>query len=179
MCHLGIERRNINTALIGFALTPRLNAAGRMGRTSLTVDLLLTEDDCEAEQLTTELCRLNDERRELGVGHLRTGLRIYLVNKPPKGRLSYRPRLVSGVMGIVAAKTAEQFLFPAIMITVDEDGVGRGPAGASGVPHILCAREMQRPARQFRRAREAAGLTIAEANVDEFRRRISSIIMSL
>jgi single-stranded-DNA-specific exonuclease len=40
-----IERRDITTAAIGFALAPRLNAAGRMGRTSLTVDLLLTESE--------------------------------------------------------------------------------------------------------------------------------------
>ncbi len=173
MCHLGIERRNINTALIGFALTPRLNAAGRMGRTSLTVDLLLTEDDCEAEQLTAELCRLNDERRELESG-IYEQVYGYLSSKPPKGPIVLTGRgWFQGVMGIVAAKTAEQFLFPAIMITIDDGGVGRGSCRSFGRFPIYSALEKCSDLLDnFGGHEMAAGLTIAEENVNEFRRRI-------
>ena len=173
MCHLGIERRNINTSLIGFALSPRLNAAGRMGRTSLTVDLLMTEDDCEAEQLTTELCRLNDERRQLESG-IYEQVYSYLLSKPPKGPIVLSGHgWFQGVMGIVAAKTAEQFLFPAIMITLDDDGVGRGSCRSFGrFPMYSALEHCSDLLENFGGHEMAAGLTIKEANINEFRRRI-------
>ncbi len=173
MRHLGIERRNINTSLIGFALTPRLNAAGRMGRTSLTVDLLLTEDESEAEQLTAELCRLNDERRELESG-IYEQVYDYLQNKPPKGPIVLAGHgWYQGVMGIIAARTAEQFLFPAIMITIDQDGIGRGSCRSFGrFPMYTALEKCSDLLENFGGHEMAAGLTIAESNINEFRRRI-------
>ena len=173
MCHLGIERRNINTGLIGFALSPRLNAAGRMGRTSLTVDLLLTENSSEAEQLTLELCRLNDQRRELESG-IYEQVYEYLVKKPPKGPIVLAGHgWFQGVMGIIAAKTSEQFLFPAIMITVDECGVGRGSCRSFGYfPMYSALEKCSDLLENFGGHEMAAGLTIMEPNINEFRRRI-------
>lgn len=173
MCHLGIERRYINTGLIGFALSPRLNAAGRMGRTSLTVDLLLTEDDNEAEKLTLELCRLNDERRQLE-SVIYEQVYAYLLNKPPKGPVVLAGQgWFQGVMGIVAAKTAEQFLFPAIMITTDDNGVGRGSCRSFGrFPMYTALEKCSDLLENFGGHEMAAGLTIKESNINELRRRI-------
>ena len=120
-----VERRDINTAMIGFVLAPRLNAAGRMGRTSLTVDLLLTESESAAEQLTIELCSLNNERRQLESSIYEQAVASLISNPPPKGPIVlHRRGWFQGVMGIVAARIAEQNLFPAIMISVDDDGIG-------------------------------------------------------
>ena len=173
MCRLGIERRNINTSLIGFGLSPRLNAAGRMGRTSLTVDLLLTEDSKEAEQLTQELCRLNDERRQLESA-IYEQVHDYLLSKPPKGPIVLAGHgWFQGVMGIVAAKTAEQFLFPAIMITIGEDGLGRGSCRSfSRFPMYTALEKCSDILENFGGHEMAAGLTIRESNINEFRRRI-------
>ena len=173
MCHLGIERRNINTSLIGFGLTPRLNAAGRMGRTSLTVDLLLTENANEAEQLTQELCRLNDERRKLESA-IYEQVYDYLIKKPPKGPIVLSGHgWLQGVMGIVAAKTAEQFLFPSIMISVDSDGIGRGSCRSfARFPMYTALESCSDLLENFGGHEMAAGLTILESNINEFRRRI-------
>jgi len=168
-----IERRDITTAAIGFALAPRLNAAGRMGRSSLTVDLLLTESAEEAEVLTAELCSLNNERRQLESGIFEEAYSS-LLQKPPKGPVVLHNRgWYQGVMGIVAARIAEQFLFPAIMISVDDDGIGRGSCRSFGSFKMYSALEKCSDLLQnFGGHEMAAGLTIAEANIDEFRNRI-------
>ena len=61
----GINYREIKSTDIGFSIAPRLNAAGRMGRTSLTVDLLLTKTRPQVDVYAAELCNLNHQRREL------------------------------------------------------------------------------------------------------------------
>jgi single-stranded-DNA-specific exonuclease len=169
-----IERRDITTAVIGFALAPRLNAAGRMGRTSLTVDLLLTESEEEADQLTTELCSLNSERRQLESGIYEQALAALHQNPPPKGPVVLQNRgWYQGVMGIVAARIAEQFLFPAVMISIDDDGVGRGSCRSFGNFKMYSALETCSDLLQnFGGHEMAAGLTITEANIDQFRDRI-------
>lgn len=168
-----LDRREINTATIGFALSPRLNAAGRMGRTSLTVDLLLTESEEEADQLTMELCSLNSERRQLESGIFEEAY-TSLLQKPPRGPVVLRNRgWYQGVMGIVAARIAEQFLFPVIMISIDEDGVGRGSCRSVGTFKMYSALEQCKDLLEnFGGHEMAAGLTIAEENIEEFSRRV-------
>lgn len=168
-----VERREINTATIGFVLSPRLNAAGRMGRTSLTVDLLLTESDEEADQLTVELCSLNNERRQLE-SVIFDEAYAYLTSHLPKGPIVMARRgWFQGVMGIVAAKSAEQFLFPSIMISIDDDGIGRGSCRSFGSFRMYSALEKCSDLLEnFGGHEMAAGLTIKEANIDEFSKRI-------
>ncbi len=174
MCEIGIERREINSALIGFALSPRLNAAGRMGRTSLTIDLLLTDNDEEAAALTVELCRLNDERRSIESQIFDDALAMIEAGPPPKGPVVLASRnWYQGVMGIVSAKVTDQFLFPAIMISVDENGIGRGSCRSIGRFGMYTAlKACSELLINFGGHEMAAGITIAEENIDEFRRRI-------
>ena len=169
-----VERHSINTAAIGFALAPRLNAAGRMGRTSLTVDLLLTENEAEAEQLTLELCSLNNERRQMESGIFEEAIALLIENPPPKGPVVLQSRgWFQGVMGIVAARIAEQYLFPAIMISVDDDGVGRGSCRSFGSFKMYSALERCGDLLDnFGGHEMAAGLTIHESKIDVFRKRI-------
>jgi single-stranded-DNA-specific exonuclease len=168
-----VERRDINTATIGFVLAPRLNAAGRMGRTNLTINLLLTECEEDAAQLTYELCNLNNERRQLESGIFDEAFAALLQNLP-KGPVVLANRgWHQGVMGIVAAKVAEQFFFPAIMISIGEDGVGRGSCRSFGNFRLYTALEKCSDLLDNYGGHEmAAGLTISEANIEEFRRRI-------
>ncbi|SHI19100.1 single-stranded-DNA-specific exonuclease [Sporobacter termitidis DSM 10068] len=170
-----VERRDITTPTIGFVLAPRLNAAGRMGRTSLTVDLLLTESEEEAEQLTLELCSLNNERRELESGIFEEAYTA-LLEKPPKGPVVLESRgWYQGVMGIVAARIAEQFLFPAVMISVGDDGVGRGSCRSFGSFKMYSALEKCSDLLEnFGGHEMAAGLTITEDKIGQFRERIFS-----
>lgn len=171
-----IQRKSINTAAIGFALAPRLNAAGRMGRTSLSVELLLTSDADEATELTLELCRLNEQRRQLESEIFEEAVALYEAN-PVKGPIVLgRPGWFQGVMGIVAAKMAEMNMFPALMISIDEYGVGRGSCRSFGsfklhTALVECADLLE----NYGGHEMAAGLTIMEKNIPEFARRMNTL----
>jgi single-stranded-DNA-specific exonuclease len=109
---------------LGFALGPRINAGGRVGRADLGVRLLTTTDPAEAKAIAEELDRLNEERRaieaEVQIGaeaQLAEGGAVALV-----AGQGWHP----GVIGIVAGRLKEKLGRPAIVIGIDEHGIGKG-----------------------------------------------------
>ena len=168
------ERSKINTATVGFVLAPRLNAAGRMSKPELAVELLLTDDAGEAGRLTAELNQLNTERRSLET-------RIYeeaVAMLPESGIegpiiLAHRG-WYQGVTGIVAAKMAERHLLPAIIISIDDDGVGRGSCRSiDGFAIYDALRSCEDLLSNYGGHEMAAGVTVPEENIDEFKQRIN------
>ena len=171
---LCVAQRQLNTATVGFVLAPRLNAAGRMGKTILSVELLLTENDVQARRLVDELDHLNNERKKIE-NAIYEEAESMLGDVPPDGPVILASRAWhQGVAGIVAAKMAEKHLLPAIIISVDEDGFGRGSCRSFGRFEIYGAlKSCQDILHSFGGHEMAAGITIKEENVDEFRRRIN------
>ncbi|MCW2350263.1 single-stranded-DNA-specific exonuclease RecJ [Sphingobium sp. B12D2B] len=111
---------------LGFALGPRINAGGRVGRSDLGVRLLTTADPDEAAMLAAELDHLNQERRaiEATVQEEAEALLTELGERSVAviaGDL-WHP----GVIGIVAGRLKEKITRPAIVIAIDEDGIGKG-----------------------------------------------------
>jgi len=111
---------------LGFALGPRINAGGRVGKSDLGVRLLTTTDAEEARTIAAELDRLNEERRAIETlvaeqaaeqAESQAGNPLILVS----GR-GWHP----GVIGIVASRLKERFRRPAIVIAEEEDGTGKG-----------------------------------------------------
>lgn len=110
----------------GFALGPRINAGGRVGRADLGVRLLTTDDPAEAAALAAELDRLNHERRAIEQQVTEAALAM------TDGQANAAVALVSGagwhpgVVGIVAARVKERLQRPAIVLAEGEDGLARG-----------------------------------------------------
>lgn len=109
---------------LGFALGPRINAGGRVGRADLGVRLLTTTDAEEARAIAAELDRLNEERRliEAGVQEAaeagcNAGEGVAVVAGE-----GWHP----GVIGIVAGRLKEKLGRPALVIALDEAGIGKG-----------------------------------------------------
>ena len=111
---------------LGFALGPRINAGGRVGKSDLGVRLLTTEDEAEAAQIAAELDRLNEERRaiEAAVGEAAEVLAKAQGNRAVAivAARGWHP----GVIGIVAARLKEKLGRPAIVVALGEDGIGKG-----------------------------------------------------
>ena len=111
---------------LGFALGPRINAGGRVGKSDLGVRLLTTTDANEAREIAHELDRLNGERRAIETA-VQAG-----ADERALGQGNRAVALVSGqgwhpgVIGIVAGRLKEKLGRPAIVIAVDDDGVGKG-----------------------------------------------------
>jgi single-stranded-DNA-specific exonuclease len=130
---------------LGFALGPRINAGGRVGKSDLGVRLLTTEDPEEARIIAQELDRLNEERRAIEAA----------VQKEAEAQLAGQHNravvLVAGqgwhpgVIGIVAGRIKEKSGKPAIVIALDPEGTGKGSGrSVSGVDlgaAIIAARE--------------------------------------
>jgi single-stranded-DNA-specific exonuclease len=154
---------------LGFALGPRINAGGRVGKSDLGVRLLTTEDPEEAREIAQELDRLNDERRIIE-GDVQEQAEAQLA-----GQHNRAVALVSGmgwhpgVIGIVAGRIKEKAGKPAIVIALDPDGSGKGSGRSiSGVDlgaAIISAREAGLLVAGGGHAM-AAGLTVAADRVD-------------
>jgi len=153
---------------LGFALGPRINAGGRVGRADLGVRLLTTEDANEARTIAAELDRLNEERRAIEsivqeqAEMLPHGSVVAVV--AGKG---WHP----GVIGIVAGRLKEKLGIPAIVIAIDDAGTGKGSGRSiSGVDLgavVLAAKEMGLLVAGGGHAM-AAGLTIDPDRIPEF-----------
>jgi len=132
---------------LGFALGPRINAAGRIGDSSLGVRLLTTLDADEAATIAARLSQLNDERRGIE----------QVVQEAAEAELAAAgPRVVNvlaglgwhpGVIGIVAGRIKEKTGKPTLVIALDADeagqgkGSGRSIAGVDLGAAVIAARE--------------------------------------
>ncbi|MCY7338738.1 MAG: single-stranded-DNA-specific exonuclease RecJ [Sphingomonas bacterium] len=111
---------------LGFALGPRINAGGRVGKSDLGVRLLTATDPEEARIIAAELDRLNEERRAIEmIVTDQAGAQAEAQAADPliivAGR-GWHP----GVVGIVASRLKERFGRPALVIAEEEDGTGKG-----------------------------------------------------
>ena len=157
---------------LGFALGPRINAGGRVGKSDLGVRLLTSTDPEEARAIAAELDRLNEERRAIE-------MTVSEQAEAQAGSLDGAPVLTvmsrgwhPGVIGIVAGRLKEKFGRPAIVIAEDEDGTGKGSGRSiSGVDlgaAVLAAKESGLLVAGGGHAM-AAGLTLASGGLEAFR----------
>src|SRR3569833_1909998 len=111
---------------LGFALGPRINAGGRVGKSALGVRLLTSTDPEEARAIAAELDRLNEERRAIEM--------LVCEQAEAQARDHADDPVITvmssgwhqGVIGIVAGRIKERFGRPAIVIAECEDGTGKG-----------------------------------------------------
>ena len=158
---------------LGFALGPRINAGGRVGKSDLGVRLLTTTDPEEARSIAAELDRLNEERRaiELIVGE-QAGEQAESQANDPLIIVS-GAGWHAGVVGIVASRLKERFGRPALVVALDEAGVGKGSGRSiSGVDlgaAILAAKDSGLLVAGGGHAM-AAGVTVAPDGIEPLRR---------
>lgn len=153
---------------LGFALGPRINAGGRVGKSDLGVRLLTTQDADEARGIAEELNRLNEERRaiEAEVQQSAEAIEVNGAVAVVAAR-GWHP----GVIGIVAGRLKEKLGRPAIVIAIGDDGIGKGSgrsiAGVDLGAAILAAKEAGLLIAGGGHAM-AAGVTVAEGQIAAF-----------
>lgn len=150
---------------LGFALGPRINAGGRVGKSDLGVRLLTTDDTDEARGIAEELNRLNEERRAIEAEVQQSAEAIEAEGAVAVvAARGWHP----GVIGIVAGRLKERHGRPAIVIAIGEDGIGKGSgrsiAGVDLGAAILAAKEAGLLIAGGGHAM-AAGVTIAEDQI--------------
>jgi len=120
----GLEREKLGAENIGFAIAPRINAAGRMSRSETALALLLSERAEEAEPLSAALCALNRQRQAIEQDILREAMDM-LTETDGGPILLAAEGWHPGVVGIVASRLLERFGVPVILICL-ENGMGKG-----------------------------------------------------
>ncbi len=154
---------------LGFALGPRINAGGRVGKSDLGVRLLTTDDREEARAIAGELNRLNEERRAIESTVQEEAERMLPAQHNRPISLLAGKGWHPGVIGIVAGRVKEKTGRPSIVIALDADGIGKGSgrsiAGVDLGAAIISAREAGLLIAGGGHAM-AAGLTVAEDKIE-------------
>ena len=168
------DKKPITASTIGYTLSPRINAAGRMERAELAVKLFLTEDPREAESLAKTLCRLNKERQTIESDIFADAKAQLKKQGVPKHAIILAGETWhQGVVGIVASRLCEEYCLPTFLICLSGDR-GKGSSRSYGGLNLFASlSEMKDIMEEYGGHELAAGFTIARKNVEEFRRRMS------
>jgi single-stranded-DNA-specific exonuclease len=178
---LGIAGRNVpglTAADLGFAIGPRLNAAGRLDDMSIGIRCLLSDSDAEALTLATRLDQLNVERREIEAKMQGAALAAVARLRDPDGPVRhgvclFDPQWHQGVVGLVASRIKDRVRRPVIAFARAADGQLRGSARSVPGIHIrdvLDGMATRHPdlISRFGGHAMAAGLSLEESKLDEF-----------
>ena len=176
------DPRKANTFDLGFAIGPRLNAAGRLADMTLGIRLLLTDQADQALELAQELDRINRERRGIETGMQEAAL-AHLAEDQLAGTMAERnsiclwnPEWHQGVVGIVASRLKERFNRPVIVFAPADGATGeelRGSGRSLTGFHLRDALDIvskREPGLilKFGGHAMAAGLTIRKADFEKF-----------
>jgi single-stranded-DNA-specific exonuclease len=173
----GLVGKALTAGRVGYILAPRLNAAGRIGHAMLGVELLLTNDEHEANVIARDLEELNAKRQELDHETLDEAREMIatLDLADTYGIVLASERWHPGVIGIVASRIVEEYGRPAVLISLEGDyGKGSGRAIHALDLHASLARCSDLLIR-FGGHRAAAGITIERRLVPEFTARFNEV----
>ena len=160
----------------GFVLGPRINAAGRIGNASLGAELLTTSDESLAVGIASQLEELNKQRKaiEAEVQRLATDEADTLLEQNPEMKVIIvaGEGWHEGVVGIVAGRLKDKYHRPAIVISLNQEGIGKGSArGISGfkLGDAIMAAHQAGLLLGGGGHDMAAGLSVAQSKLDDFR----------
>jgi single-stranded-DNA-specific exonuclease len=167
-----VDPAAVDATAVAFRLAPRINAAGRLGRPDVALELLLTDDRARARELAGTLEELNRERQGVEERILRDAVAAIEAWPPEvrarRGYVLWSESWHEGVIGIVASRLVERFHRPVVLVARSGEGwKGSGRSIADFDLHgglAACAAHLER----FGGHRAAAGLTIATEQLDAF-----------
>ena len=173
----------------GFALGPRINAAGRLADMTLGIELLLTDDAARADELARTLDGINRERREIEGGMREQAMQIAeglfdVEDEPPSAIAVFDPDFHEGVVGIVAARLKDRLHRPTFVFAASSapgrehelKGSGRSIPGFHLRDALdLVAKRHPGVLVKFGGHAMAAGCTIAEEHFDTFEQALQQV----
>jgi single-stranded-DNA-specific exonuclease len=161
---------------LGFRLGPRLNAAGRLGHAMMCVRLLTTESEQEAMKIAEELEQLNRQRQQIEADITNEATASLKDDELNAAIVLGSRDWHLGVVGIVAARLVDRFHRPSIVIAMGAEGLGKGSARTvEGFDLYHALTECRDLLEAYGGHPSAAGLTIKESRLEQFRRRFSDV----
>lgn len=184
---LNISRREpltFTSTDLAYYIAPRLNAAGRMDNMSLSVELLLCEDYDSAVNQAADLDTLNSDRKLIEQTMYQEALsHVEQIHKTtfPNSIVVHHPKWHQGVIGIVSARLKDKYYRPVICFASTEDGLLKGSGRSIDGIHlqnVLYELNQRYPdiLVSFGGHAMAAGLSIQEKDLDQFRDLLETVI---
>ena len=174
---LGYGDKSITSTAVAFGIAPRINAAGRMDSADAALNLLLTDDDEEAEELVRTVNEANSTRQSVE-NDMINEVEAYFDASPDRrldrvivaaGR-GWHP----GVIGIVASRIVDKYGRPAVVISIGEDGVCKGSGRSiEGFSLFEALASAEDELIQYGGHTLAAGFSIREENIEAFREKMN------
>ena len=173
---VGLGGKPVTAENVSYAIAPRINAAGRMGKAELAAELFLTKDPVRAQALAAELCeqnklRQNEENKILE----QTLTRLRREYNPLEDKIIVLAGegWHQGVIGIVCSRLCDRYGCPVVLISVDEDGVGKGSGRSIGSFNLFEAlTSCEDLFERYGGHALAAGLTVQADRIEELRTRL-------
>lgn len=175
-----LEGRGINTGHVAFQLSPRLNACGRLDQAEKAVELLLAPSLDAASRIASELDQLNHQRQRME-NQILEEILAEIESDPEILRRQClffsSPLWHPGVIGIVASRLVERFWKPTVLISVNEEKLGRGSArSVDGLDLYEALRQCAPLLRRFGGHQMAAGFSVASESMEELRSRLEEAV---
>ena len=173
----GIDVERLNTYHIGFVIGPCINASGRLDTAKRALELLNARTRREAVMLAEDLKALNDSRKEMTEKGVEEAVRLieHTDLREDKVLVVYLPECHESIAGIIAGRLKERYYRPVFVLTKAEEGVkgsGRSIESYDMFGQMCRCRELFT---KFGGHKLAAGLSLAEENVELFRRTINEL----
>jgi single-stranded-DNA-specific exonuclease len=172
----GINGREVRSGLLSFTIIPRINAAGRISDSNNVVELLLTDSEDKAYDLSAWLDNLNAKRQEIEEAVYQEAL--YQLNNKDIGSaiVLSSEGWHKGVVGIVASRIAEAFYRPTFIISIEGD-IARG--SARSIPSVDIYKALSGCTEfltGFGGHKQAAGLELKSKNISSFEECMNRIV---
>ena len=176
----GLNQKNLDTSDIVFGIAPRINAAGRMGSASVSVELLISTDEAKSMELAEIIEHQNSLRQQEDQKTFQEACEI--IEKKYKDMQQTSCMVISsddwhpGVIGIVASKLVEKYYRPVIMISF-KDGFGSG-SGRSVADFDLfeALKQTEHNLHSFGGHKYAVGLTVYQEYLDRFENELTRYV---
>jgi single-stranded-DNA-specific exonuclease len=182
----GRDPRRAGTFDLGFALGPRLNAAGRLADMRVGIEALATDDYARALNIARELDGLNRERRELEESMQRDAdALVAAVSVDDRASLVlYDARWHQGIVGLLAGRLKDRHHRPVVALAPAGDGLARGSGRSIPGLHLrdaldLVSKREPRLLLSFGGHAAAAGLTLRAGDVDPFAAAFDAVVREL
>ena len=173
-----INKKKLSITDVVFIIAPRINAAGRMEHALRAVDLMLTTDPKEAQEMAHAIDRFNQDRRETDKNITQEALSQIKSLKEEKRTTTvvYQKDWHKGVIGIVASRLTETYYRPTLVFTKSGEKLAASARSVKGFDLYAALEACQELIEQFGGHKYAAGLTLTEENYSLFKQKFEQVV---
>jgi single-stranded-DNA-specific exonuclease len=165
------KNENVSVRDVGFTIAPRLNAAGRLEHAGISVDLLLSQKEKEAEFIANKLQKMNEKRQNMGTQIFNESIKDWTKKTTTQDHnaiIMANSNWHAGIIGITASKLVDRFGRPTVLIS-NNGNMARGSARTIGDVNIYeLLKNSQHYFTRFGGHKEAAGFSILPEKISEF-----------